>query len=97
MLCFFFVRRGDMLRVEVRADRETREFALVVKEGNGRQRHEDFADADSLQQGLTRMSTRLHEERWRPAGLPIEIRQAPVSLHRQGLWQRAAGALRKIF
>jgi hypothetical protein len=65
MICFFFVRRGDMLRVEVR-------------------------------QGLAEMGTRLQEERWVPAGLPIEIRDADAPPPRKRVWQRAAAAMRKM-
>jgi hypothetical protein len=96
MICFLFVRRGDMLRVEVGADERTHEFALVVKEGSGRQRRDEFADVEALQQGLAQMSTRLQQERWVPAGLPIEIREAAAPEQRKGLWQRAGAVLRKI-
>jgi hypothetical protein len=96
MICFFFVRRGDMLRVEVRADERTQEFALVIKEGSGRQHRDDFADVKSLQQGLAQMSTHLQKDRWMPAGLPIEIREAAAPPQRKRLWQRAAAVMRKL-
>ena len=95
MICFLFVRRGEMLRVEVRADEGRHEFALVVKGGSGREGRDDFADAESLRQGLAQMSTRLREERWVPAGLPIEIRAPAAPPRRRRLWQRVAAVLRK--
>ena len=97
MICHFFVRRGDMLRVEVRADEGAHAFVLVVKEGNGRQRCEEFADAESLRQGLARLRVRLDDEQWVPAGLPIEVPDVAADRRRKTIWHRASAVVRKLF
>ena len=73
MVCLFFVRRHEVLRIEICADERTSVFTLLVKESDGRERREHFVDAGQLQDGLTRMEVRLREESWLRAGAPIVI------------------------
>lgn len=73
MICTFFVRRHEVLRLEVRAHEATREFALVIKAGDGKVQRDEFADAAALRQGLARVEHRLTEDHWVRAGMPLVI------------------------
>jgi hypothetical protein len=61
MTCVFFVRRHEILRLEVHANEATGEFALILKERDGRIRQNDFADATDLQRGWKQMENQLAE------------------------------------
>lgn len=73
MTCVFFVRRHEILRLEVHANEATREFALILKERDGCIRQNDFADATDLQRGWRQMENQLAEENWIRAGMPIVV------------------------
>jgi hypothetical protein len=63
-MIWFFQRRGDHLRCEVRTQIEGDRYELVITEPDGTERVESFADSASLNKRSLELERKWQEEGW---------------------------------
>ena len=70
-MVWFFERSNDKMEIETRFDNDMFEYVIVVRESDGRERTECYADSGSFRSRLVALEQELQAERWHNTGPPL--------------------------
>ena len=69
-MVWFFQRGDDLLRVETRRDRKSREFLLILRQSDGTELVDRFKSKGKFQKRLDDLERKLKANRWAESAAP---------------------------